>query len=256
MDAEEMVKGVLEANFGMEVEKIPETGSKTPDFIASLNGETYLFEVKHKQSNPELAQGREAALSDGQLYEIAQKIVPTTVLRNIVGSGIKQLKAFNEAPDSYRIVWIHCDGIAYDAVAEQVFCGLYGADTVVDWSEKNKPRNGDCYYLRHSHFHKYRNDIDAVVISRRNGECRLCLNDHSPRYKQLKYTDFVTTFENGVCDPPKEDEEGTAFLVNGPVDRSDEAAVLDYLKGKYDSDRLTIMTMNHIEAHVAVPHEE
>lgn len=256
MDAEEMVKGVLEENFGMEVEKIPEGEKKTPDFFASLDGETYLFEVKHKQSNPDIAQGREAALSDGQLYEIAQKIVPTTVLRNIVGSGIKRLQAFDEAPDSYRVIWIHCDGIAYEAVAEQVFCALYGADTVVDWSEKNKARNGNCYYLRHSHFHKYRNDIEAVVISRRNGKCRLCLNDHSPRYEKLKQTAFVAGFQDGVCDPPAEDEAGTAFVVHGPVDRSKEKAVMSYLMEKYQSDRLTIMTMNHFEAHVAIPDEQ
>lgn len=252
MTVEEMVQKVLEENFGMDVEKIPECQSKTPDYYARNGEEKYLIEVKEKQSNPEVLAGREAALSNGKIFQIAESIQPKSVLENIVRSGKRQISSFAGDDECFRIVWIHCSGLSYDAVREQIVAGLYGSETVADWG-KEDGFAGTCYYFNESQFFKYRNEIDAVIISCKNSEVQCCLNDHSPRYSQLKESSLAKTFGEGLVDPVESERLGNAFVVDGAVDRRNSDEVLSFLQGKYETDRLKVMPMEHFEAHTSLP---
>jgi len=254
MTTEDMVKRVLEENFCLSVEKIPECEQRTPDYHAYAEGEDYLIEVKEKESNPDMQQGREEAFAAGELFEIAQSIEPQTVLSNIVRSGKQQITSFADNDATYRIIWIHCKGLGYEATREQIVAGIYGAETLVDWGGE-EAFSGLCYYFSESLFFRYRNDIDAVIISCRNGEVQMCLNDHSARYDALKSSSLATNLGDGLHDPQKNVEEGCAFMVDASIDRGNKGAVLEYLKNKYNTEQLMVMKMKHIEAHMAIPHK-
>ena len=185
MRAEEIVKKVLEEYFGLQVEKIPECEQKTPDFFAHNGGEKYLVEVKEKESNPEMAQGREEALSNGELYEIAQSIEPRATLASIIRSGKHQIDSFVDDENTFRIVWVHCSGLACSATKEQILSGIYGSETVIDCGNEEAFLR-TCYYFNESQFFRYRADIDAVILSFRDSKAKMCLRKvctTSPFYK-------------------------------------------------------------------------
>ena len=48
MSTEDLVKRILEENFNLQVEKIPESDKQTPDFLAYDCKNKYLIEVKEK----------------------------------------------------------------------------------------------------------------------------------------------------------------------------------------------------------------
>lgn len=255
MTAEEMVKYILENEFGLKVEKIPECEEQTPDYFASIGDEQYFIEVKEKEANPQIIEGREVAFSDGQLYEISESIQPKTVLQNVVRAGKKQIESYAKDQDSFRVIWVHCSGVGYDATKDQIESGLYGSETITDFSGDNA-FNGLCYYFGESQFFRYRDKIDAVVVSTRNNEAEMYLNNYSPRYEQIKTASLARKFGDAARDPLKLVKAGKAFIVDDPIDRKDKGKVLDHLKNKYGTDKLQLMNMKHYEAHVAVPTKE
>ena len=53
MNPENFAKALLEHDFGFNVQKIPECGVKTPDFLAEHSGERLLIELKTKMDDQE-----------------------------------------------------------------------------------------------------------------------------------------------------------------------------------------------------------
>lgn len=255
MTTEELVKEILEKEFEFDVEKIPECAEKTPDFLATSGKEKYFIEVKEKGSNPELIKAKKSALDDGQLFEVAESIQPKSVLENIVRSGKKQIEIHVDDSSSFRILWIHCIGIAYDATKDQIEAGLYGTETVCDFSDA-EATSKLCYYFRESQFYKYREKIDAVIVSTKNGEGELYLNNYSPRFEDIRVSALAAKFGSGTRDPISLVEAGNAYIIDAPLDRSNRDHVLAHLKAEIGSDKLQIINMKHFEAHVAVPGNE
>jgi hypothetical protein len=177
------------------------------------------------------------------------------VLQNVVRDGRRQIKSHVTDESTLRIVWVHCTGLAYDATLEQIIAGLYGSETVVDFSSDDAFA-WTCYYFGFSQFFKYRDSIDAVMITSQKSEATLCVNNFSPRYEKLKESVLVKSMPVGVRDPIHEEREGCAFLVDGDVDRNNQNDVLDYLRKKYNTDKLNVMNMQHIEVHMAIPYDE
>ncbi len=249
-----MVKAVLEQHFNLAVGKIPESESQTPDYLASDENDSYIIEVKEKGDNEDVTDARTEALSNDELFEFSQYLTPRSVTEGVIRSGRRQINAYVNNPRAFRIVWVHCVGLSYEVTREQVIAGIYGSTTVTDWGSDDAFA-GTCYYMNESQFFRYRSDLDAVVITCENSEFKICLNNHSPRYAALKDSMFVSNMEGGVCDPPEEDSKGEAFLVDGPIDRRDRGAVMEYLKGKYNTEKLMVMPMQYVSVHAAVPHE-
>jgi hypothetical protein len=115
MDTELMVKRVLEEDFKLHVEKIPESVTKTPDFLVQDGANEYLIEVKEKQANPEMGVAREIAFSKGEIFEVSESMATKSVLQNVVRNGRRQIKAHVTDESTFRIVWTYCTGLAYDA---------------------------------------------------------------------------------------------------------------------------------------------
>jgi hypothetical protein len=255
MDTETLVKRTLEEHFNLQVEKIPESDKRTPDFFVFDGINEYLIEVKEKEANPELGEAREEAFSRGEIFEISEVLATKSVLQNVVRDGRRQIKAHVTDDSTFRVVWDHCTGLAYDATLEQIITGLYGSETVVDFSS-DEAFAGTCYYFGFSQFFKYRDSIDAVMVTGRKGEATICVNNHSPRYESFKASVLVQSMPVGVRDPIFEEKEGCAFIVEGEVDRNKPNEVLSYLKENYKTDKLNVMKMRHMEVHMAVPHRE
>ncbi|CCG97169.1 hypothetical protein MARHY3715 [Marinobacter nauticus ATCC 49840] len=252
MDTETLVKRTLEEHFKLHVEKIPESDKRTPDFLVRDGTNEYLVEVKEKEANPAFGEAREEAFSRGEIFEVSESLATKSVLQNVVRDGRRQIKAHVTDESTFRIVWVHCTGLAYDATLERIIAGLYGSETIVDFSSDDAFA-GTCYYFGFSQFFKYRDSIDAVMVTGRKGEATLCINNHSPRYEQLNASVLVQSMPVGVRDPIREEKEGCAFVVDGEVDRSKPNEVLSYLREKYKTEKLNVMTMRHMELHMAVP---
>jgi hypothetical protein len=255
MDTETLVKRTLEEHFDLQVEKIPESDNRTPDFLARDRTNEYLVEVKEKEANPALGEAREEAFSKGEIFEVSESLATKSVLQNVVRDGRRQIKAHVTDDSTLRIVCVHCTGLAHDATLEQIIAGLYGSEIVVDFSSE-EAFAGNCYYFGFSQFFKYRDSIDAVMVTGRQGEATICINNHSPRYDKLKASVLVHSMPAGVRDPVHEEKEGCALLVDGEVDRSKPNEVVSYLQKKYKTEKLNVMTMRHMEVHMAVPHEK
>lgn len=255
MDTESLVKRVLEEHFHFEVEKIPESNKKTPDFLVLDGTNEYLVEVKEKGSNPETIRTRRDAFSKGEIFRLSESLATKSVLQNVVRDGRKQIDSYATNQSTFRIVWIHCRGLAYDATLEQIITGLYGSETIIH-NDVDSIHSRLCYYFSFSQFYKYRDTIDAVMITGQNGEAVLCVNNHSPRYEQLKKSELVNAMSVGVRDPINEEIEGRAFLVDGAVDRDNPSEVLFFLSKKYNIDRPSVMNMTHMEVHMAIPHKK
>lgn len=212
----------------------------------------YLVEVKEKQANPDLAEDREEAFGKGEVFKISESLKTKTILQNVVNNGRRQIKSYVTDDSIFRVVWVHCTGLAYDSTREQTICGLYGSVDLVDHSSEEAIMR-TCYYFGNSHFFKYSDSIDAVMVSGRKGETALCLNNYSPRYEQLKESALVQTMPDGVRDPIKEEAEGEAFLVDGEVNRGKPEEVLNSLRTKYKTEELNVMHMRQMEVQMAIP---
>ncbi|MCQ1056556.1 hypothetical protein LRP52_00560 [Photobacterium sp. ZSDE20] len=253
MDTEQYVKDILENHFELTVEKIPETQTKTPDFFVTGEEEQYLIEVKRKEANPALEEAREEAFANDEMFEISQTIDTTNILQKVISNANKQIRAHAEGDELLRVIWVHCTGVAHEAIADQLITGLYGSETIVSFGD-SKQLSGNCYYFGHSQFYRY-HDIDAVMVTNQNDSAILCLNNYSPRYERMKGSKLASKMTKGVRDPIVEAESGKALIVDGEVDRRNPEEVLRFLKDKYEEEKLMVMPMTHFEVHTAIPHQ-
>jgi hypothetical protein len=74
----------------------------------------------------------------------------------------------------------------------------------------------------------------------------------SPNYAALKASPVVAAFGDCVEDPLQRESEGVSFVVDGDIDRNDEAALLAYLQKKYGTVPLMKFDLGHLSASVRV----
>jgi hypothetical protein len=247
MTTEEKIKKTLEKDFGLTVEKIPECESKTPDYHAYNNKEHYIIEIKEKEDNQDIKKDLEKTLLSGNLYSFVHPIEPKSVIKKIIRDAKQQIDEYLENETTFRVIWLHCTSIDYSGIRELVLSGIYGSETLI-YSNGEQSFYGLCYYFNESLFFKYKNKIDAVVISCRNGESQLCLNNYSPRYEDFKNSTLAKTFiEEAVIDPLLEEASGDAFIMDSSINRKNIEDVLACLKQKYNLDNINIMKIKHIE---------
>jgi hypothetical protein len=250
MSHEEIVKAALE-QFGCQVQKIPESTEKTPDFLVEIGAVQYVIELKTKEPNPTRLAEREEELSAGEVHGEVDVVERNNTISRVVRDAAEQLA--NHHGDPLRIAWLMAIGPNPSARMELFEATLYGIGSIVDMSEKGTL--GDCYYFENSDFHRYREHLDGAIISTMK-ELTFCLNTQSPRYEELKNSPLAQVLAGAVCDPLARESRGEAYIVDGDVNRNDKEAVLGFLKNKYGKERLMHMRMNHIVATVAVPRDE
>lgn len=255
MNTEETIRQVLEEYLELNVEKIPESDTKTPDFLVTDGEYEYLIEVKEKEDNPDIKVARESAFSADELFKISESLAAKSVHQNVVRDGQKQIKAYATNNATLRILWVHCTGLIYDATFEQLISGLYGSETVVDVSSKESSCQ-TCYYFGFSQFYKYKDSIDAVVVSGVDGTTSVCINNYSPRYAQVIDSMLVKSMKKGIRDPAAEDRDGTALFVDANIDRKKPGEVLSFLQNKYGIGQYAVMQMRQIGLQKALTDSE
>ncbi|MCG8064882.1 MAG: hypothetical protein N0C89_12150 [Candidatus Thiodiazotropha endolucinida] len=152
-----------------------------------------------------------------------------------------------------RIVWLLSTGYLAEPNMHQFEATLYGSTTVCDWSDEGECKV--CYFFYNSDFFRFRDTLDAAIVSTEQ-EAKLLLNPLSSRYESMKSCSLVEKIGKAVVDPIAEEQEGFAFYVDGEVDRNDKNAVLNYLRKKYNADKMLDITMNYMSGTVLVPDKE
>ncbi len=67
-----------------------------------------------------------------------------------------------------------------------------------------------CYFYRNSDFFRYRNILDAAIVSTLN-KVELCFNPFSLKGSEFKYSKFALTFKDSICDPIKRNQKVMLF---------------------------------------------
>ena len=239
-------------NMGFCVDRVSESDRPSPDLLASGRNATYVIEVKTKDPNVELTAKRDEILKNGGVFSHVESLGPRNRLSGLVGSAAKQLRAHSPSgvANLFSIVWLHCVGLHAEDQCEQFIITLYGSTTITDW---DGDFTGPCYFFRNSEFYRHQNTLDAAVVSTEEG-LLLCLNPLSHRYKKIKETKLVSDLLDCTLDPLELEACGEALFVDGDVDRSNEQAVLDFLRKKYRlGKRTTPFNWNCIRGEMPLP---
>jgi hypothetical protein len=71
----------------------------------------------------------------------------------------------------------------------------------------------------------------------------------------MKNSSLACHLHDGVVDPIAIEAQGKAFIVDGDVDRNNEAEVLAFLQTKYESAGIRKITMNLLSGTLAIRKE-
>ena len=83
VNVEQFAKVTLE-NYGFKVDKIPESELETPDFLACKENETYLIEIKSKETDKEFLRLRELTLKSEGIWDETIALERENKIKNIV----------------------------------------------------------------------------------------------------------------------------------------------------------------------------
>ena len=241
MNIEEAI-GVQIKEWGFLVIKIPESnnkGEKRPDFEVKVDGITYLIEVKSREDDKEEISEKRATLEQGEIYGQHKPLVRKNTVSGIIRDACEQLKNYG-SDDCFRIVWLCAIDEAQTAKFEQFKAALYGKTQMFDLDGDGHHR--PCYFYRNSDFFRYRNILDAAIVSTLS-QVELCFNPFSVKNVELHTSRFAKTFKDSVCDPIKDESEGYAYIVDSDIDRKNENAVMRYLQKKYNAPKLQKIDM-------------
>ncbi|MCF7981748.1 MAG: hypothetical protein K9K86_07160 [Pseudomonadales bacterium] len=236
MNIEEAI-GLQMKEWGFSVEKIPESdvkGEKRPDFKVTCAGEIFLIEVKSREDDKNEVIEKKKTLEQGEIYGQHKPLVRKNTVSGIIRDACDQLINYGNQ-NFFRIVWLCAIGDVKDAQFEQFKAALYGKTQMFDLDGDSYHR--PCYFYRDSDFFRYRNVLDAAIVSTLS-QVELCFNPLSPKDTELQNSIFTAIFKDSICDPIKAEAEGYAYIVDSDVDRKDESAVMRYLREKYNAPKL------------------
>jgi hypothetical protein len=145
-----------------------------------------------------------------------------------------------------RLAWIECAGLDQDDQHMFWRYAAYGIGCVVDFASEGKPSAGngifdavtverdahECDYFFESDFHKYRHDLDGVLLAK--GKDRtLLVNDRSPNAARALGSCIATRVATTVVEPVSIPWPGQRYLADCETDRADQTKTLTYLAKKY-----------------------
>ncbi|WP_295942641.1 hypothetical protein [uncultured Xanthomonas sp.] len=242
-------------HWGATVEPVPTSQKEESDWLATLDGFRLLIEEKTKLENPDSAAARAESLKSGQFYGSTTPLSPNNRVSGIIGKAAKQLRSTGaDVQHDARVIWFTSAGFDRETKDHQAYNTIYGATKTFDLDRSASLQ--DCFFFYNSEFFRHQ-DIDGaylVVADQESATVRLCLNPHSSRWTSLRDSPFAQKLVTGLVDPVAQEAAAEAMLVDGPVDRRDSAAVLNYLRTKYGIQKLMNMDMNMASTVIAVPH--
>ena len=249
-----LAKRILEY-WNFEVESLPTGDSEQSDYLVTVDGLRFLIEEKTKFDDPEREASRDEKLANGNVHLESIPLVPSNRHSKIITGAVSQLVSSSKLSHEFRIVWFNAQGRNPEAKYNQFIATLYGTTNIL---ELNSPHYRRCYFFRNSEFYRHQAILDGAVVTYQDGnsiEMKFCLNSLSERYKCLRDTLFTHTFAQDVEDPLKAEENGTAFVLDGGIDRNDERELLSYLEKKYHTLPLMKFDLGHTSHSLIVPNE-
>jgi hypothetical protein len=236
MNIEEAIGSQMK-EWGLSVRKIPESqgkGEKRPDFEITNEDFTYLIEVKSRKDDKEEVVKKKEVLNQGEIYGDHKALIRKNTVSGIIRDACDQLKNYGR-DDWCRIVWLCAIDDAQKAKYEQFKAALYGKTQMFDLDGDGFHR--PCYFYRDSDFFRYRNTLDAAIVSTHT-EVELCFNPFSVKNAEFQTSTFAKIFKDSVCDPIRDESKGYAYIVDSDIDRKNENAVMTYLRNKYNAPKL------------------
>lgn len=224
--------------YGLTAEKIPESSDESPDFLIDCGNEKILVELKTKIDSTELLDRRENAFESGEAYERAAVIARDNAISKRIRKAAGQLKAQkNRLGADYCFVFLFANGV-YKSEQLGVFeTSLYGDKDIIPMGDDFDKGIKKCYYYTNSDFFNNRSVLDGAFILGENF-ARLCMNSVSGNHRHAIQSQFVETFRPGVLCPKERESRGEAYIIDDPVDRSDEDALNSYLCKKYGLNKI------------------
>jgi hypothetical protein len=251
-------KALLE-HWGIAVSPIPESdvhGKQESDFLADFDGVRVLIEEKTKEDDASYLAKRSKELEAGQVHFTSLPIRRDETLSGLVRNASQQLRSSSDRPHDFRLIWFTATGTQAQGKYEQFMATLYGRTNIL---EMNAAEFRRCYYFRHADFFRRANVIDGAVVAYTHGtsiSAKLCLNSLSPRFELLRNSPVLRPFGSAVEDPASLEAEGTAFILDAPLDRKHEGPLLSYLQKKYGTRPLMRFDMGHTSVSMLVPKDE
>jgi hypothetical protein len=219
MKSDEVGLYLLE-QLGFAVESIPTSNKKEADFLAKYENYRVLIEVKLKEDDPEKAEEREKALSNGDNHIAEGKLGRNETLSKIIHKSSKQLKSSSDKEHDFKMVLFIASGMNARTKVDQFKDTIYGSTLVIEiGSKQSLPKV--CYFFRNSDFYR-RTIIDAAILACIQGDkvsLEICLNPYSERYNSLKYASFLDIFNGAVIDPIEKEKMGEVYILEGEIER-------------------------------------
>lgn len=225
-------------NFGMKAIKIKESIEESPDFFIEFGSEKILVELKTKIDDNELIKRREQAFENDELFERATVIARSNSISKRIRKAADQLSAYKQKLGAdYCYVFLVANGEYQSEQIGKFKTSLYGDKDIIPMGADFDRGIKKCYYYTNSDFFNNRKVLDGAFVLGGNFVC-LCINSVSDNYENVIKSDFVEVFRPGVLNPIELEDEGSAYIMDAPIDRANETALKKYLCEKY--------SLNHI----------
>jgi len=231
-----------------DVELLEETdGGKTPDLLASKEGERFLVEVKSKQDDEKELLRQRARSAAGQVGRWSEPWAPRNTIARAVREGVQQLAAFPRDSYDFALLWLHADGRDSESQFQQFAHTLFGLTRV--FSLHDSAFDYECYYFHESAFFSFRATLDGAIISTPSS-AQLCVNTYSPRVGGLRNSMLARALEGGVRDPAALEAQGEAIIADCDADRRKTGEIIGYLQRKYNVELLQNIHVGRLTAWV------
>jgi hypothetical protein len=235
------------------VSAVPTSNVQEADWLVNLPGCRVLIEEKMKFDDASTSTGREAVLATGEVHGSTVGLGRNNRVSAIVRKAANQLESTgSRRSHDLRILWFTGAGDNGQAQQEQLISTLYGTTNIV---ELNHPQLRTCYFFGLSDFFRFHTELDGAVAAYLNGpdvEMKLCLNPYSENWQQLRDSPFAALFKDAIIDPVAEEAAGESFIVDSDMDRTDQAAVLNYIEKKYGLNKIMQMQLGMLTASIKV----
>jgi len=229
---------------GFVVEQLTVSTDKRPDLLAQRDGERLFVEVKSRRLDASLRKAMES-VRPGDQQTIETTLEKHNTLSAEITGAVVQLEALAGA-DDYRLLWYRADlGPFVHGVFEQITSTLLGTRCVRTASGTLRK----CAYAGFGDFYRCAS-LDGVMIEVDEG-INLLPNHFSPRCNRFaKSAMWASLPSRCVLDVLEASTKGGWLIVEGPVDRRDDAALLAHLQHKYPAAEIVGFEVTVATTHV------
>ena len=243
--------------WGFEVEQLQERAMvRTPDLVATKAGQRFIIELKTKGRDARRLAKEAARMAQGEIVEHGELAGRRGTQAGIIADGVKQILALPPLEADFLTIWIHLEGDDPAFQMEQFRGAAYGVSNVIDLD--GAPTR-ECYYFYNSDFHRYREALDGIILSRSESteaKAQLLVNNLSPRAGRFLSSMLARQFAGAVIDPTRLERAGTIYIADCDADRKMLGGVVAYLQEKYGRARLCNIDMGKCEMKVALSSDE